>query len=138
MLWLFLDLRLSFWAGLGIPISIAGAMFILWSIDATINMISLFGLIMVLGIVVDDAIVVGEAIYVHRKRGESPLDAAVNGVSEVAMPVLAAVTTTIVAFIPLSYVGGTMGKFVAILPVVVIACLLISLVESLSAAAGSS
>jgi multidrug efflux pump subunit AcrB len=131
MLWLFLDLRLSFWAGLGIPISIAGAMFILWSMSATINMISLFGLIMVLGIVVDDAIVVGEAIYVHRKLGESPLDAAVNGVSEVAMPVLAAVTTTIVAFIPLSYVGGTMGKFVAILPVVVIACLLISLIESL-------
>ncbi|HID02448.1 MAG TPA: efflux RND transporter permease subunit, partial [Desulfobacterales bacterium] len=131
VLWLFLDMRLSFWAGLGIPISIAGAMFILWSIDATINMISLFGLIMVLGIVVDDAIVVGEAIYVHRKRGESPLDAAVNGVSEVAMPVLAAVTTTIVAFIPLSYVGGTMGKFVAILPVVVIACLIISLIESL-------
>ena len=131
MLWFFLDLRLSFWAGLGIPISIAGAMFILWSTNATINMISLFGLIMVLGIVVDDAIVVGEAIYVHRKRGESPLDAAVNGVSEVAMPVLAAVTTTIVAFIPLSYVGGTMGKFVAILPTVVISCLLISLIESL-------
>lgn len=131
LLWLFLDLRLSFWAGLGIPISIAGAMFLLWSIDATINMISLFGLIMVLGIVVDDAIVVGEAIYVHRKRGESPLDAAVNGVSEVAMPVVAAVTTTIVAFIPLSYVGGTMGKFVGILPVVVISCLIISLVESL-------
>ena len=131
MLWLFLDLRLSFWAGLGIPISIAGAMFILWSIDATINMISLFGLIMVLGIVVDDAIVVGEAIYVHRKKGEPPLEAAINGVSEVAMPVLAAVTTTIVAFIPLSYVGGTMGKFVGILPVVVISCLLISLIESL-------
>jgi len=131
MLWLFLDMRLSFWAGLGIPISIAGAMFILWSTDATINMISLFGLIMVLGIVVDDAIVVGEAIYVHRKRGEPPLQAAISGVSEVAMPVLAAVTTTIVAFIPLSFVGGTMGKFVAILPVVVIACLLISLVESL-------
>ncbi len=131
MLWLFLDLRLSFWAGLGIPISIAGAMFILWSIGATINMISLFGLIMVLGIVVDDAIVVGEAIYVHRKRGEPPLEAAINGVSEVAMPVLAAVTTTIVAFIPLSYVGGTMGKFVSILPMVVISCLVISLVESL-------
>ena len=131
MLWLFLDLRLSFWAGLGIPISIAGAMFILWSVDASINMISLFGLIMVLGIVVDDAIVVGESIYVHRQRGESPFNAAVNGVSEVAMPVLAAVTTTIVAFIPLMYVGGTMGKFIAILPVVVIACLAISLVESL-------
>ncbi len=131
LLWLFLDFRLSFWAGLGIPISIAGAMFILWSVGATINMISLFGLIMVLGIVVDDAIVVGEAIYVHRKRGEAPLEAAVNGVSEVAMPVLAAVTTTIVAFIPLSYVGGVMGKFISILPMVVIACLAISLVESL-------
>ncbi|MBU0945681.1 MAG: efflux RND transporter permease subunit [Proteobacteria bacterium] len=131
LLWLFLDLRLSFWAGLGIPISIAGAMFILWSIGATINMISLFGLIMVLGIVVDDAIVVGEAIYVHRKRGEPPLQAAINGVSEVAMPVLAAVTTTIVAFIPLSYVGGVMGKFISILPMVVVSCLLISLVESL-------
>ncbi len=131
LLWLFLDLRLSFWAGLGIPISISGAMFILWSVGATINMISLFGLIMVLGIVVDDAIVVGEAIYVHRKRGEAPLEAAVNGVSEVAMPVLAAVTTTIVAFIPLSYVGGVMGKFISILPMVVIACLSISLVESL-------
>ncbi len=131
MLWLFLDLRLSFWAGLGIPISIAGAMFILWSIGSTINMISLFGLIMVLGIVVDDAIVVGEAIYVHRKRGEPPLQAAIAGVSEVAMPVFAAVTTTIVAFVPLSYVGGTMGKFVAILPVVVISCLVISLIESL-------
>lgn len=131
LLWLFLDLRLSFWAGLGIPISIAGAMFILWSIGSTINMISLFGLIMVLGIVVDDAIVVGEAIYVHRKRGEPPLQAAINGVSEVAMPVLAAVTTTIVAFIPLSYVGGVMGKFISILPMVVVSCLLISLVESL-------
>ncbi len=131
MLWLFLDLRLSFWAGMGIPISIAGAMFILWSIGATINMISLFGLIMVLGIVVDDAVVVGEAIYVHRKRGEPPLQAAINGVLEVAMPVLAAVTTTIVAFIPLAYVGGVMGKFISILPMVVIACLFISLVESL-------
>ena len=131
MLWLFLDLRLSFWAGLGIPISIAGAMFVLWTIDASINMISLFGLIMVLGIVVDDAVVVGESIYVHRQRGESPFDAAVNGVSEVAMPVFAAVTTTIVAFIPLAYVGGTMGKFIAILPIVVIACLAFSLVESL-------
>ncbi|MBC8209068.1 MAG: efflux RND transporter permease subunit [Desulfobulbaceae bacterium] len=131
ILWLFLDPRLSFWAGMGIPISICGAMFILWSIGVTINMISLFGLIMVLGIVVDDAIVVGEAIYVHRKSGDTPIQAAIEGVSEVAMPILAAVTTTMVAFIPLSYVGGTMGKFVSILPLVVISCLLISLVESL-------
>lgn len=131
VLWLFLDIRLSFWAGMGIPISITGAMFILYALGATINMISLFGMIMVLGIVVDDAIVVGEAIYVRRMSGSPPLESAVEGVWEVAMPVLAAVTTTIVAFIPLAYVGGIMGKFISILPTVVIACLVISLIECL-------
>ncbi len=131
MLWVFLDLRLSFWSGLGIPISLAGALFILYSMGETINMISLFGFIMVLGIVVDDAIIVGEAIYVHRRRGKPPLTAAIDGVSEVGMPVIAAVLTTIVAFIPLANIGGIMGKFIAILPVVVISCLSISLVECL-------
>ena len=86
---------------------------------------------MVLGIVVDDAIVVGEAIFVHRKQGKPPLRAAVDGVSEVGMPVVAAVLTTIVAFVPLFYVGGIMGKFISILPAVVIACLTVSLVECL-------
>jgi multidrug efflux pump subunit AcrB len=97
----------------------------------TINMISLFGFIMVLGIVVDDAIVVGESIYVHRKLGKPPLKAAVDGVTEVGMPVTAAVVTSIVAFLPLAHVGGIMGKFIAILPTVVIACLAISLIECL-------
>ncbi len=131
LLWIFLNARLSFWGGMGIPISIAGALAILWAIGGTINMISLFGLIMVLGIIVDDAIVVGEAIYVQRKNGNGPLKAAVEGVCEVGMPVVAAVITTIVAFIPLFYVGGIMGKFISILPAVVIACLAISLVECL-------
>ncbi|BBO77053.1 multidrug transporter AcrB [Desulfosarcina widdelii] len=131
LLWCFLNTRLSFWAGMGIPISIAGALLILWGMGGTINMISLFGLIMVLGIVVDDAIVVGEAIFVHRKQGKPALKAAVDGVSEVGMPVVAAVLTTIVAFIPLFYVGGIMGKFISILPAVVIACLVVSLVECL-------
>ncbi|WPD22986.1 MAG: efflux RND transporter permease subunit [Candidatus Electrothrix scaldis] len=131
LLWLFLDLRLAFWSGMGIPISLSGAMFILWYMGETMNMISLFGVIMVLGIVVDDAIVVGEAIYVHRRKGQGPLRAAVEGVAEVAMPVLAAITTTVVAFIPLAFVGGVMGKFIEILPTVVIASLLVSLWESL-------
>ncbi|MEN8245618.1 MAG: efflux RND transporter permease subunit [Thermodesulfobacteriota bacterium] len=131
LLWIFLNARLSFWSGMGIPISLAGAMAILWGMGATINLISLFGLIMVLGIVVDDAIVVGEAIYVHRKMGKPPVKAAVDGVSEVGLPVIAAVITTMVAFIPLAYVAGIMGKFIAILPVVVIACLAVSLVECL-------
>ena len=130
-LWIFLNTRLSFWCGMGIPVSIAGAMAILWAIGGTINMISLFGLIMALGIVVDDAIIVGEAIYVHRKQGKPPLKAALDGVSEVGMPVIAAVITTIVTFIPLLYVGGIMGKFISILPAVVISCLAVSLVECL-------
>jgi len=131
LLWFFLNGRLAFWAGMGIPISVAGALGILWALGGTLNMISLFGFIMVLGIVVDDAIVVGEAIYVHRRQGDPPVAAAVNGAGEVGMPVIAAVATTIVAFVPLMHVGGIMGKFIAILPVVVIACLLISLVECL-------
>jgi multidrug efflux pump subunit AcrB len=131
LLWLFLDIRLSFWAGMGMPVSVAGALAIMWGMGETINMISLFGLIMVLGIIVDDAIVVGEAIYVARKNGAPPLKAAVDGVMEVGMPVVGAVTTTIVAFIPLMYVGGIMGKFIIILPIVVIACLTISLIECL-------
>lgn len=131
LLWLFLDIRLSFWVGMGMPISVAGALAIMWMVGATINMISLFGLIMVLGIIVDDAIIVGEAIYVARKNGAPPLRAAIEGVMEVGMSVVAAVTTTIVAFLPLLYVRGIMGKFISILPVVVISCLLISLVECL-------
>lgn len=132
LLWLFLDLRLSFWAGMGMPISIAGALVILWAVGGSINMISLFGLIMVLGIIVDDAIVVGEAIYRRQQKGDvPPLQAAVDGVCEVGMPVFGAVATTIVAFLPLMFVGGIMGKFISILPVVVIACLVVSLFECL-------
>ncbi len=129
LLWMFLDLRLSFWGGLGIPISLCGGLFILWALGETINMVSLFGFIMVLGIVVDDAIVVGESIYVHRQRGKPPLQAAVDGTAEVGLPVVAAVATTVVAFVPLAYIGGVLGKFIAILPTVVISCLLISVLE---------
>jgi len=131
LLFIFLNERLSFWGGMGIPISVAGALAIIWGMGETINMISLFAFIMVLGIVVDDAIVVGEAIYVHRKNGDPPLAAAVNGVSEVGMPVVAAVTTSVAAFLPLAFVSGIMGKFIRILPIVVISCLAISLIECL-------
>lgn len=131
VLWLFLDLRLSFWSGMGIPISLAGGMVILWLSGGTINMISLFGFLMVLGIVVDDAIVVGEAIFYHRSIGKPPLVAVIDGIQEVGLPVIAAVITTIVAFLPLAYIEGIMGEFIAILPVVVIACLAVSLFECL-------
>ncbi len=132
LLWAFLDLRLAFWIAVAIPVSIAGGLFLMWTLGQTINMLSLFALIMVLGIIVDDAIIVGEAIYVHRKSGKPPVQAAIDGTAEVAWPVIAAVLTTIVAFVPLFFVRGMMGKFIAVIPAVVICSLAISLLESLT------
>ena len=130
-LWMFLDLRLSFWVSMGIPISLAGALAIMGVAGASINMISMFGMIMVLGLIVDDAIVVGESIYNRRQTGDGMLDAAVNGTAEVTFPVIAAVLTTIIAFIPLFFMPGIMGKFIKVLPVPVVAALGISLIEGL-------
>ncbi len=131
-LWAFLDFRVAFWAGMGIPIALAGGLLILWANGGTLNMMSLFAFLMIMGIVVDDAIVVGEAIYVHRKNGDPPLESAIKGTTEVAIPVVAAVLTTVVAFIPLMNVGGILGKFILVVPVVVIGCLIASLTECLT------
>jgi len=131
LLWLLLGRSLSFWVSLGIPISFAGALAIMHFRGDTLNMISLFGLIMVLGMVVDDAIVVGEAIFHHRLKGLPAKRAALKGVTEVGLPVTGAVITSIVAFLPLMFVGGIMGKFIRIIPIAVIACLAVSLFESL-------
>lgn len=128
---LFLQMRLALWVMLGIPISFLGAFFLMPAMHVTINMISLFAFIMALGMVVDDAIVVGENIFEHRQRGESYLQAAVNGVMGVAVPVIFAVLTSVTAFLPLIFVTGVMGKFISVIPLVVISVLLISLVESL-------
>ena len=128
---LFLNLRLAFWTTMGIPISFLGGLWLVPQFDVTINMISLFAFILVLGIVVDDAIVVGENIYELLQRGMRPLDAAIRGVREMAMPVTFAIITTVAAFAPLLFVEGNMGKIMRQIPIVVIAVLLMSLVEAL-------
>ncbi len=128
---LFLEIRLAFWVTLGIPISFLGAMLFLPSQNVSINMLSLFAFIVTLGIVVDDAIVVGEAVFKRRRDGMPPAQAAVAGLHDVAMPVIFSVLTTVVAFSPLLFVPGTMGKFFRVIPTVVIIVLLVSLVESL-------
>ena len=127
----FLNVRLAFWTAMGIPISFLGAFWLLPLFDVTINMMSLFAFIMVLGLVVDDAIVVGENIFSYRQQGLQRLDAAVKGVREMCWPVVAAVLTTVFAFIPLAYTGGIMGKILRVLPIVVIGVLGFSLVEAL-------
>lgn len=128
---LFLEIRLALWVMLGIPTSFFGAMLLMPWLDVSINMISLFAFIMALGIVVDDAIVIGENVYAHRQKGEPIRQAAVRGTLEVAGPVVFSVLTSIAAFIPLLAVEGIMGKFIKVIPLVVISVLSISLVESI-------
>jgi len=127
---IFLDLRLAFWVALGIPVSILGAGLALYATGQTINMLSMFAFLMALGIVVDDAIVIGENIYTKRRSGMTFLHASVEGTYEVLPSVFASVTTTIIAFMPLMFVAGVMGKFIAVMPIAVIAMLIISLIES--------
>ncbi len=128
---LFLEARLAFWVTLGIPISFAGSLLFFPVTDVSINMISLFAFIITLGMVVDDAIVVGEAIYKQRMDGKGRLESAIGGAKEVAQPVVFAILTSCVAFAPMLMVPGPMGKFFRVVPIVVIAVLMISLVESL-------
>ncbi|MBI9084247.1 MAG: efflux RND transporter permease subunit [Desulfobacterales bacterium] len=128
---LFLNLRLSFWVAAGIPISFMGAFMILDVNGETINMISLFAFIMTLGILVDDAIIVGENVYTHSGRGKTPAQAVVDGLAEVGGPVIMAVATTVVAFLPLMFIAGIMGKFIGVMPRAVVAILLVSLGEAL-------
>ncbi len=128
---LFLEIRLALWVMLGIPISVLGALFVLPATGVSINMISLFAFILALGILVDDAIVVGENVYAHRQRGKPYARAAVDGALEVAVPVTFSILTTVAAFLPLVFVSGMLGKFIRVIPLVVITLLLVSLVESL-------
>jgi multidrug efflux pump subunit AcrB len=128
---LFLDPRLAVWVSLGIPISVFGTCAIMLLNDATLNVYSMFAFVMALGIVVDDAIVIAENVYAHRLMGKSGEQAAIDGTVEVAPSVINSVLTTVIAFIPLAYVSGDMGKWIAVMPLGLISMLLISLFEAL-------
>jgi len=128
---LFLRLRLAFWVSLGVPLSFLGTLFVMPSLGLSINLISLMAFIVVLGIVVDDAIVVGENAYTEQSRGAAPLAGAIAGAQGVAMPVIFGVLTTIAAFVPMLFVAGPTGRMTRIIPMIVIACLVFSLIESL-------
>ena len=127
----FLRLRVALWTTIGIPIAFLGAILLMPWFDVSINLISLFGFIVVLGIVVDDAIVVAENIHEKRRSGMDGLRAAIEGAQEMSKPVIFAVLTTITAFIPMLFMPGSMGKFARNIPLIVIAVLIFSLVEAL-------
>ncbi len=131
LLALFLEPRLAFWVSLGIPISFLGSLLFLPMGGVSVNMVSMFAFIVTLGIVVDDAIVVGENIFHHHQQGKPWPAAAVEGAREISMPVVFGVLTNMVAFVPMFFVPGIMGKVFKQIPVVVICVFAISLVESL-------
>ena len=131
LLSLFLEFKLAFWVTIGIPTSFLGAFLFLPQIDITINMMSMFAFIIALGIVVDDAIVAGENIYEYRNRGMGLVKAAISGARDVAVPVSFSIITNIIAFIPLCFVPGVIGKVFKVIPFVVISVFIISWIESL-------
>ncbi len=128
-LYLFLNFRVAAITALGIPVSFLFAIIALELLGYSINMVSLFAFLIALGLVVDDAIIVTENIHRHIEAGRPPPEAAAIGAREVMWPVIASTTTTIAAFLPMFAIGGTMGAFIAVIPVVVTAALLGSLWE---------
>jgi multidrug efflux pump subunit AcrB len=126
----FLNTRMAFWVSIGIPFSFTGMFIVIYLVGITINVISLFGMIIVVGILVDDAIVVGENIYAHYERGKPPMQAAIDGAVEMLAPVCTSVATTIVVFLPFFFLDGVLGKFIWHLALVVIASLVFSLIEA--------
>lgn len=128
---LFLRMRLAFWVGLGIPVSFLGALMLMPVLDLSLNMMTLFGFMVVLGIVVDDAIIVGENIFTHQERHGDGVRGAIEGAQEVIVPVTFGVLTTVAAFMPIMLVEGMMGKFFQAVPLIVTCCLAFSLIESM-------
>jgi multidrug efflux pump subunit AcrB len=127
---LFLEARVAFWVAAGLAVSFLGTFLLMYVLDDTINLISLFGLIVVLGLLVDDAIVIGENVFARKRDGLPPDEAAIIGTNQVAGPVVAAVLTTMMAFAPLGFLTGRIGAFLGVLPVVVVCALGVSLFEA--------
>ena len=129
LLYLFLPGRVAVWVAIGIPTAFLASMAVLWGIGGSINMISLFALIMALGVIVDDAIVVGEDADAHARMGEASVYASEGAAKRMVWPVLASSLTTVAAFMPLLVVGGVIGNILGDIPTVMICVLVASLLE---------
>ena len=128
---LFLNTRLAFWVAFGLPISFLGMFIFAGQFDVTINVLSLFGMIIVIGILVDDGIVIAENIYQHHEKGKSPIQAAIDGTMEVIPPVVSAIITTVLAFSLFLFLDSRIGEFFGEVSVIVILTLVVSLIEAL-------
>ncbi len=128
---LFLNTRLAFWVAFGLPIAFLGMFVFAPLFNVTINVLSLFGMIIVIGILVDDGIVIAENIYQHYEKGKSPVKAAIDGTMEVIPPIISAIITTVLAFSVILFLDGRIGEFFGEVSVIVILTLVVSLVEAL-------
>lgn len=130
ILFLVFDMKTAFWTAFGIPFSLLGCLVVLQLLGMSLNVLALGGFILVVGMLVDDAIVISETINTNKEKGMSPVEAASAAVEEVWAPVLASSATTMIAFLPLTSLGGLPGKFIWVIPLIVILSLGISLFES--------
>ncbi len=129
VLFVFLNARTAMWVAAGIPAALLAAMALAWALGHAINMIILFGTILAIGLVVDDAIVVAEHAETRARRGDDPLQAAMQGARRMAGPVFSSSLTTIAAFLPLILIGGIIGQIIREIPIIVVLALVMSLVE---------
>jgi multidrug efflux pump subunit AcrB len=125
----FLSFKTAFWVAVSLPVSLLGTVALLGITGETINLVSLAAMILVLGIVVDDSIIVAESIHHYKQTGENKFKSAVHGFKRVIMPVVTTILTTILAFSSMFLMGGTMGKFIYVIPLVVIFALTLSFLE---------
>ena len=128
---LFLEVRLAFWVAVGLGVAGIGALSAMMVFDIAIHAVSLFSFVLAIGIIVDDAIVVAEHIHLERMRGTSGVVAAIRGARRIKVPLIFAVLTTIIAFVPLLFIPAGFGEVWKALPIIVIAMLVLSLIESL-------
>ncbi|MEO0630688.1 MAG: efflux RND transporter permease subunit, partial [Planctomycetota bacterium] len=131
VLMLLLNWRVSFWVAVGLIVSVLGTLAVMYFVGVTLNLLTMFGLIVVLGLLVDDAIVVAENITARHEAGEDHIEASIKGTKQVEWPVISTVMTTICAFLPLALIQGQIGDFLEVLPIVVACALAVSLIECL-------
>ncbi|HVP73704.1 MAG TPA: efflux RND transporter permease subunit, partial [Phycisphaerales bacterium] len=127
-----MSLRTAWWVMWGLTTALCGTLILMWAFDVTLNLLTMFGLLITLGMLEDDAIVVSENVQSRFDKGDPPLQAAIRGAEQVFWPVIGTVTTTIVAFLPLMFVQGRIGDLLGALPWVVLFSLLVSVVETMT------
>jgi len=130
VLWLFFGFRYSFWVTMGLPVSFLGALFVLPMLGITINMISMVGLLIGVGLLMDDAIVIAENIAARINRGDRPLQAAINGVTQVLPGIASSFATTLLVFGSLAFITGEVGQILRVMPIVLIMVITVSLIEA--------